>query len=67
MLKYTMIRLRRNYLALFGLFILVVLIVCAIFADQLAPFGYAQQDYMMILPPCTGWVPTSSGATFSAA
>lgn len=48
MLKYTLIRLRRNYLALFGLFILLVLIFTAIFAEHLAPFGYAEQDYMMI-------------------
>ena len=37
MLKYTMIRLRRNYLALFGLFILVVLIVCAILPTSWLP------------------------------
>lgn len=48
MLHYTFIRLRRNYLAMFGLFVLLLLIICALFADQLAPYGYAQQDYMMI-------------------
>ena len=60
MLKYTLIRLRRNYLALFGLFILIVLIICAIFADQLAPYGYAQQDYMMIrkAPSAMHWFGT---------
>ncbi|GAB1400086.1 ABC transporter permease [Aminivibrio sp.] len=46
--KYTLIRLRRNYLAIFGLFVLIVLIVMAIFADQIAPYGYADQDYTMI-------------------
>lgn len=51
MLHYTFIRLRRNYLALFGLFVLLLLIVCALFAEQLAPYGYAQQDYMMIRKP----------------
>ena len=60
MLKYTLIRLRRNYLALFGLFILIVLIICAIFAEQLAPYGYAQQDYMMIrkAPSALHWFGT---------
>ena len=48
MLHYTLIRLRRNYLALFGLAILILLIVCAVFAEQLAPYGYAAQDYMMM-------------------
>ncbi len=46
--KYTFIRLRRNYLALLGFTVLAVLVVTAIFADQIAPYGYAKQDYMMI-------------------
>lgn len=46
--KYTFIRLRRNYLALLGFAVLAVLVVTAIFADQIAPYGYAKQDYMMI-------------------
>ena len=48
MWKYTMIRLRRNYLAIFGLVVMLLLIFVAIFADQIAPFGYAEQDYAMI-------------------
>lgn len=46
--KYTFIRLRRNYLAVFGFFIILILVFVAIFADQIAPYGYADQDYMMI-------------------
>lgn len=48
MWKYTMIRLRRNYLALFGLAVMILLIFTAVFADQISPFGYAEQDYTMI-------------------
>lgn len=51
MWKYTFIRLRRNYLALIGFAILLVLILTAIFAEQLAPYGFADQDYMMIRKP----------------
>lgn len=53
MWKYTFIRLRRNYLAIIGFVILLVLVCAAIFADQLAPYGYAEQDYMMIRKPPT--------------
>lgn len=49
--KYTLIRLRRNYLAIFGFVVLLILIFVAIFAEQVAPFGYAEQDYMMIRKP----------------
>ena len=49
--KYTFIRLRRNYLAILGAVVLLALILVSIFADQLAPYGYAQQDYMMIRKP----------------
>ncbi len=51
MLKYTLIRLRRNYLAVLGFIILFVLIGSAIFAERISPFGYADQDYMMIRQP----------------
>lgn len=51
MMKYTLIRLRRNYLAVLGIVILLILIGMAIFADQVAPYGYADQDYMMIRKP----------------
>lgn len=47
----TWVRLRRNYLALFGMVILFVLIVVAVSADYIAPFGYADQDYMNVLQP----------------
>ncbi|MDL2210326.1 ABC transporter permease [Desulfovibrio sp. OttesenSCG-928-O18] len=50
-LRYTLIRLRRNYMAMIGLAILLVLTLVAIFADQLAPYGYAVQDYMSIRKP----------------
>lgn len=53
MFKYTMIRLKRNYLAIAGFAIILVLIVCAVFADQLAPYAYDEQDYMMIRKPPT--------------
>ena len=39
--KFTFIRLRRNYLAIFGFVILLILVFTAIFADQISPFGYA--------------------------
>lgn len=51
MWRYTFIRLRRNYLAMIGLAVLLVLIFMAIFAEQIAPYGYADQDYMMIRKP----------------
>ena len=60
MLKFTLIRLRRNYLALFGLFVLLLLVACAIFADQLAPYGYAEQNYRLIrkAPSALHWFGT---------
>lgn len=50
-LRYTLIRLGRNHMAVAGLIILTLLALVAIFADQLAPFGYAAQDYMNIRKP----------------
>lgn len=50
-LRYTLIRLRRNHMAMVGLIILLLLTFVAIFADQLAPYGYAAQDYMAIRKP----------------
>lgn len=60
MLKYTLIRLRRNYLAVLGIIILLILIFTAVFADKLAPYGYAEQNYMMIRQPpsATHWLGT---------
>ena len=49
--KYAFIRLRRNYLAILGALVLSALILVSVFADYLAPYGYAQQDYMMIRKP----------------
>ena len=37
MLKYTLIRLRRNYLAVLGFIVLFVLIGSAIFAERISP------------------------------
>ena len=39
-------RLKRNRLAMFGLFIIGLLVFCAIFADLIAPYDYAAQDLM---------------------
>lgn len=49
--RYTLIRLRRNHMAMAGLIILLLLTLVAIFADQLAPFHYAAQDYLAIRKP----------------
>ena len=38
------IRLKKNRLAIFGLVILILLILMAIFADILAPYGYDEQN-----------------------
>lgn len=38
-------RLKRNKSAMLGLVILILLILCAIFADVLAPYPYDMQDY----------------------
>lgn len=38
-------RLKRNKSAIFGLGILVVIILCAVFADFIAPYPYDLQDY----------------------
>lgn len=38
-------RLRRNKLAMLGLAIVIILILCAILADWIAPYEYAAQDY----------------------
>ncbi len=38
-------RLKKNRLAMFGLFVLVLLVLVAIFADVIAPYGYDEQNY----------------------
>ncbi len=46
-------RLFRNKAAIVGLVILLILVVCAIFADGLAPYDYAAQDLKnRFVPPC---------------
>jgi peptide/nickel transport system permease protein len=49
--RYTFILLRRNHLAVAGLIIIGTLMVTAILADRIAPYNYAEQDYMMIRKP----------------
>lgn len=39
-------RIRKNKVAISGMLILIVLILGAVFADQLAPYGYDDQDVM---------------------
>lgn len=39
-------RIRKNKVAILGMLILIVLILGAVFADQLAPYGYDDQDVM---------------------
>jgi len=41
-------RLRKSPLAMIGLFGLIILILCAIFANFIAPYNYATQDYTAI-------------------
>ena len=38
-------RLKKNKSAMFALFVLIAMIVCAIFADYIAPYPYDLQDY----------------------
>ncbi len=47
------LRLARNKAAMLGLFILLVMILCAIFAPFVAPYNYAKQDLInSYVPPC---------------
>lgn len=43
-LYLTLVRLRRNRLAVFGLFIMLLLVVVAVFAPWIAPYDYAAQN-----------------------
>lgn len=45
----TLVRLKRNKMAMFGLFVLIVLIIVAVFADKISPFLYSQQNLRMAL------------------
>ena len=53
-------RLRKNRLAVMGLAILAVLVLCAIFADFIAPYPYDKQDYLAVLqgPSWNHWMGT---------
>lgn len=46
-------RLRRNKLAMLGMAIVILLFIITIFADQLAPYGYDENDYTArMVYPC---------------
>ena len=49
MLRLTLIRLRRNKLAMIGLAVLILLILVAVFADYVAPFKYSRQNLREVL------------------
>ena len=51
MLRLTLIRLRRNRLAVLGLIVLGILIFTAVFADWLAPYSYSKQNLRARLQP----------------
>jgi peptide/nickel transport system permease protein len=44
-------RLRRNKAAMMSLVILALLVVCALFADAIAPYSYSAQDYDNVFQP----------------
>src|SRR5690554_2287834 len=52
--------LKRNRRAMFGLFFIILLILVAIFADQIAPFGMREQNLSNALqfPNSTHWLGT---------
>ena len=45
------LRFRKDHRAIIGLVILVVLLLCAVFADIIAPYGYADQDLTATFQP----------------
>jgi len=52
-LYLTLVRLRRNKLAVFGLIVMVLLVLVAIFAPVIAPYHYAEQRLEVSFePPC---------------
>ena len=69
--------LRRNKLALVGLFIVLFLLLVAIFGPLVTPYDYRDQNFVDLaknkyqpIPrsnSATCWAPTTSGATCSAA
>ncbi len=50
-LYLTLVRLRRNRLAVVGLVVLLLLVLVAVFAPLLAPYDYAAQDLMSSFEP----------------
>ena len=55
--RETFQRLMKNRLAMFGLFVLCVLVLTAIFADQIAPYTYDEMDFLNAYqPPCKGHI-----------
>ena len=51
------LRLKRNKLAVVGMVILIILILTAIFAKFIAPYGYDEMDYTAVsLKPCAGHI-----------
>ena len=43
-LYLTLLRLRRNRLAIIGLVVLILLVIVAVFAPLIAPYNYAEQN-----------------------
>lgn len=60
MLRLTLVRLRRNRLAVLGLVILGLLIFAALFADVIAPYDYAKQNLRerLAAPSAAHWLGT---------
>ena len=56
------LRLRRNPTAVIGLVVLIIMILLAVFADVVAPYGYAEVDYtsMSVPPSAEHWFGTDS-------
>ena len=44
-------RLRKNKMAMFGLSVIILLVLCALFADFIAPYHFAEQDLSRRLNP----------------
>lgn len=57
LLHQTWVGLKKNRLAMFGLFLLAVLIFVAIFADQIAPYGVDEQNLVnRFVAPCAKFI-----------
>lgn len=56
-LRDVWMRLRRNKASMVGLAIISILIICAVFADQIAPYGYDDQVLTRrLLAPCKEFI-----------